>query len=65
MKTRGKERGARRAPTLLTITDLHILPLFLQQHEGNGDGKTNGQTSKNENTKTRGRKEESEGLAPF
>jgi hypothetical protein len=56
MKTRGKERGVRRAPTLLTIIDLHILPLFLQQHEGDGDGKTNVQTSKN--TKTGGRKEE-------
>jgi hypothetical protein len=54
----GKERGARRASTLLTITDLHILPLFLQQHEGDGDGK------KNENTKIGGRKEELGGLAP-
>jgi len=34
MKTRGKERGARRTPTLLIVTDLHILPLFLQQHKG-------------------------------
>jgi len=30
MKTRGKERGARRAPTLLIVIDLHILLLFLQ-----------------------------------
>jgi hypothetical protein len=60
----GKERGAKRAPTLLTIIDLHILPLFLQQHEGDGDGKTNGKTSKNENTKIGRRKEELGGLAP-
>jgi len=60
----GKERGAKRAPTLLTNIDLHILPLFLQQHEGDGDGKTNGETSKNENTKIGGRKEELGGLTP-
>jgi len=60
----GKERRARKAPTLLTITNFHILTLFLQQHENNGDGKTNRQTSKNKNTKMRGRKEESKGLTP-
>jgi len=48
----------------LTITDLHILPLFLQQHEGDGDGKTNGKTSKNENTKIGRRKEELGRLTP-
>jgi hypothetical protein len=64
MKTRGKERGARRAPTLLIIIDLHILPLFLQQHEGDGDGKKNEKTSKNKNTKIGGKKEELKGFAP-
>jgi hypothetical protein len=38
MKIRGNERGARRALAFLTVTNLHILPLFLQQHEGDGDG---------------------------
>jgi hypothetical protein len=38
MKIKGNERGVRRVLALLTIINLHILPLFLQQHEGNGDG---------------------------
>lgn len=42
MKTKGKERGVGRAPTLLIVTNLHTFPLFVQQHEHNGDGKTNG-----------------------
>jgi hypothetical protein len=42
MNPRGKERGVGRAPTFLIITNLHILPLFLQQHKGDGDDKTNG-----------------------
>jgi hypothetical protein len=42
MKTRGKERGVERAPTFLIVTNLHTLPLFLQQHEFDGDGKIDG-----------------------
>jgi hypothetical protein len=38
--------------------------LFLQQHEGDGDGKTNEQTNKNEKTKIGGRKEELGGFTP-
>jgi len=38
--------------------------LFLQEHEGDGDGKANEETSKNENTKIGRRKEELGGLAP-
>jgi hypothetical protein len=38
--------------------------LFLQQHEGDGDGKTNEETSKNENTKIGRRKEELGRLTP-
>jgi hypothetical protein len=42
MKIRGNERGIGRVLALLTVTNLHILPLFLQQHEGDGDGKVDG-----------------------
>jgi hypothetical protein len=31
MKIRGNERGVGRTLAFLTITNLHILPLFLQQ----------------------------------
>jgi len=41
-QTRGKERRVGTAPTFLIVTNLHILPLFLQQHEFAGDGKTDG-----------------------
>jgi hypothetical protein len=64
MKIRGNERGIGRVLALLTVTNLHILPLFLQQHEGDGDGKTNEQTNKNEKTKIGGRKEELGGFTP-
>jgi len=41
MKTRGKEEGTARALALLIVINFHILPLFLEQHKGDGDDKTN------------------------